>query len=102
MILRLENLADKQTYLERLIEEVNRPILGALELLKQEMAETLQTPDAPWKILNKPYDQLTEQEVLALFDIYHTDGESEPCPMCSWMAREELMKARKEKEELGG
>lgn len=90
------------TYLERLTEETLRPVLGALALLKQEMAETMQIPDAPWKILNKPYDQLTEQEILALFDIYHTPGESEPCPMCSWITRMELMKARKNKEELGG
>jgi len=95
-------LASKQTYLERLIGETIRPILGALELLKQEMTETLQTPDAPSKILHKPYAQLTEQEVLALFDISHTEGETEPCPMCSWVAREELMRARKDKEELGG
>lgn len=91
-----------QTYLERLVEETIRPILGALTLLRQEMAETMQIPDAPWKILNKPYDQLTEEEILALFDIYHVVGESEPCPMCSWITRMELMKARKNKEELGG
>lgn len=93
---------EKQTYLERLTEETLRPILGALALLKQEIAETMQIPDAPWKILNKPYDQLTENELFALFDIYHTEGEREPCPMCSWTARMELMKARKNKEEFGG
>lgn len=92
----------KQTYLERLVEEAVKPILGALTLLKQEMAESMNIPDAPWKILNKPYDELTEQEMVALFDIYHTPGESEPCPMCSWTTRMELMKARKNKEELGG
>ena len=93
---------EKQTRLERLIGETIRPIAGALVLLKQEIAETMQIPDSPWQILNKPYDQLTEQEILALFDIYHQVGESEPCPMCSWVARMELMKARKDKEELGG
>ena len=92
----------EKTYIERLTEEALRPVLGALALLKQEIAETMSIPDAPWKILNKPYDQLTEQEVMALFDIYHTPGESEPCPMCKWMAQVELMKARKNKEELGG
>lgn len=90
------------TYLERLIEETLRPVLGALVLLKREIAETMSIPDAPWKILNKPYDELTEQEILALFDIYHVTGESEPCPMCSWITRMELMKTRKDKEELGG
>ena len=92
----------KLSYLERLVEETLRPVLGALALLTQEITETMQIPDAPWKILNKPYDQLTEQEILALFDIYHTPGESEPCPMCSWITRMELQKARKNKEELGG
>ena len=91
-----------KTYLERLTEETLRPILGALVLLKSEIAETMQIPESPWQILNKPYDQLTEQEILALFDIYHTVGESEPCPMCSGITRMELMKARKNKEELGG
>lgn len=95
-------MANKPTYLERIIEETLRPILGALALLKQEITETMNIPDAPWKILNKSYDQLTEQEILALFDIYHTPGESEPCPMCKWITRMELMKARKDKEELGG
>ena len=90
------------TRLERVVEETLRPVLGALALLKQEIAETMQIPDAPWKILNKPYDQLTENEIIALFDIYHTNGESEPCPMCSWITRMELMKARKDKKELGG
>ena len=92
----------KQTYLDRLIEETLRPIRGALELLKHEIAESMDIPNSPWQILNKPYDQLTEEEILALFDIYHTPGESEPCPMCSWMTRMELMKARKNKAELGG
>lgn len=93
---------EKQTYLERLVGETIRPVIGALFLLRQEMMETMNIPDAPWKILNKPYDQLTEQEIMALFDIYHTSDEQEPCPMCSWVARVELMKARKEKVELGG
>ena len=92
----------EQTYLERVIEETLRPILGALVLLKQEMEETMQIPESPWQILNKPYDQLTEQEIMALFDIYHVPGESEPCPMCSWTTRMELQRARKDKEELGG
>jgi len=90
------------TYIERLTEEALKPVLGALVLLKQEIAETMNIPESPWQILNKSYDQLSEQEVLALFDIYHTPGESEPCPMCSWVARVELMKARKNKKELGG
>lgn len=90
------------TYIERLTEEALKPVLGALVLLKQEIAETMNIPESPWQILNKSYDQLSEQEVLALFDIYHTPGESEPCPMCSWVTRMELMKARKNKKELGG
>ena len=92
----------KQPYLERLIEETLRPAVGALALLKQELAETMQIPDSPWQILNKPYEQLTEQEIMALFDIYHQVGESEPCPMCSWITRMELMAARKNKEDFGG
>jgi len=88
-----------KTYLERLTEETLRPILGALDLLKQEMAETTNIPDAPWKILDKPYDELTEEELVALFDIYHQDGETEPCPMCSWTARAELQRYRKNKQE---
>ena len=93
---------EKQTYLDRVVEETLRPILGALVLLKQEMAETMQIPESPWQILNKPYDELTEGELVALFDIYHTQDESEPCPMCSWVTRMELQRARKDKEELGG
>ena len=93
---------ENQTYLERLTEETLRPIIGALALLKDEFAETMGIPDSPWQILNKPYDELTEQEILALFDIYHTVGESEPCPMCSWITRMELMKARQTKDEVGG
>lgn len=92
----------KQTHLELVIAETLRPVLGALAMLKNELAETMNIPDAPWKILNKPYDELTEQEIMALFDIYHQVGESEPCPMCSWTARIELQRARKEKEDLEG
>ena len=92
----------EKTHLELVIEETMRPVLGALALLSKEMAETMQTPDAPWKILNKPYDKLTEPELIALFDIYHIPDEQEPCPMCSWTARMELQRARKDKEEFGG
>jgi len=92
----------EKTYLEKLVEETLRPIRGALELFRNEIAETMNVPDSPWKILNKPYEELSEQEIVALFDIYHTDGETKPCPMCDWMARAELMRARKNKEELGG
>ncbi len=92
----------EQTYLERLIGETLRPILGALALLRREIAETMQIPDSPWKILNKPYNELSENELLALFDIYHTQNESEPCPMCKWTTQMELMQARKDKEEVGG
>ena len=95
-------MAQQLTHLERVVQETLRPVLGALALLKEEIAETMRIPDAPWKVLNKPYDQLTENEIIALFDIYHTNGESEPCPMCSWITRMELMKARKDKKELGG
>ncbi len=92
----------EKTYLEKVIEECLRPIIGAMTMLRQEIAETMNIPDAPWKILNKSYDELTEQEILALLDIYHIPGETTPCPFCNWVAREELMKARKDKEELGG
>ncbi len=92
----------KKTRLEKIMDETLRPVMGALDLMLQEIQETMDIPDAPWKILNKPYDELTEQEIMALFDIYHIEGEVEPCPMCSWTARMELMKARKDKEELGG
>lgn len=95
-------MAQELTYLERLIDETLRPIRGALAIMEQEIAETMRIPDAPWKILNKPYDQLSEQEIVALFDIYHQENEIKPCPMCDWMARAELMRARKNKEELGG
>lgn len=88
-----------KTYLEQLIAETLKPIYGALDLLKSEIQETMQTPDSPWKILGKPYDRLSEEELLALFDIYHQVGESEPCPMCSWMARAELQRARKNKQQ---
>lgn len=92
----------EKTHLELVIEETIRPVLGALSLLKEEIAQTMQIPTAPWQILNKPYDKLTEPEIMALFDIYHTQGESEPCPMCDWVARVELQKARKDKNEFGG
>lgn len=92
---------ENKTYLERLIDETLRPIRGALVLLQREIAETMNIPNSPWQILGKPYDQLTEQEIMALFDIYHTEGESEPCPMCSWVTRMELMKTRKNKELFG-
>lgn len=93
---------EKPTYLERIITETLRPVLGALVLLKEEIAETMRMPESPWQILNKPYDQLTEQEIMALFDIYHTVDEDKPCPMCNWVTRMELSRARKDKEELGG
>ena len=92
----------EKTYLEKVIAETLRPVMGALELLRQEIASTMQTPDAPWKILNKPYSQLSEAEILALADIYHQDGEVKPCPFCNWVAREELMLNRKNKKEFGG
>jgi len=91
----------EKTYLEQLVEETLRPIRGALELFSQEIAETMRIPESPWQILNKPYEQLTEQEIMALMDIYHIDGEPEPCPMCSWLTRAELQRFRKDKETFG-
>jgi len=91
-----------QTYMERLIGETLKPVLGALALFQQEMIETMQIPESPWQVLNKPYDQLTEQEILALFDIYHVPDEQQPCPMCIWTTRMELMRARQDKAEFGG
>lgn len=95
-------MKNQSTYLERVIQEAIRPILGAMTLLRGEIMETLNIPESPWQVLNKSYDELTEDEMAALFDIYHTDGETEPCPMCSWVTRIELQRARKDKEELGG
>lgn len=94
-------MVKEQTYLERLIEETVKPVIGALELFRLEMVETMNIPDAPWKILSKPYDRLSEQEIMALMDIYHQEGETAPCPMCQWMSRVELMKMRQEKEIFG-
>lgn len=90
-----------ETYLERLISETLRPVYKALDLLRLEISESMNIPDSPWKILNKPYRDLTEPELFALMDIYHTPGESKPCPFCSWITREELMLARKDKREFG-
>jgi hypothetical protein len=93
-------MATEKTYLEQLIEETLRPVRGALDLMKQEIADTMKIPDAPWKILNKPYDALTEPELMALIDIYHVEGEMEPCPMCKWMTRMEQSRLKAEK--VGG
>ena len=89
----------EKTYLEKLIEETLQPVYGAIELFKNEVSQTMQIPDAPWKILNKPYDELSEQEIMALFDIYHQEGEQEPCPMCLWVARTEIMKSKQNERE---
>jgi len=89
----------EKTYLERLVAETLRPVLGAIAMFKDEISQTMQIPDAPWKILNKPYDALSEQEIAALLDIYHTEGEQEPCPICDWMARMELMKLKQDQKE---
>ncbi|KKL65799.1 hypothetical protein LCGC14_2151360 [marine sediment metagenome] len=91
-----------KTHLEKVIDECLRPVLSAMVLLRTEIAETMQIPHAPWQILNKPYDELSEGELVALFDIYHVQGEVDPCPMCNWTTRVELQKARKEKETFGG
>lgn len=95
-------MAKQQTYLERLMEETLRPVLGALQLFKQEVIETMNVPESPWQILNKSYDELTEQEVVALFDIYHVQDENKPCPMCVWVTRMELMKAHQDERDFGG
>ena len=93
---------ENKTRLEKIVEETLRPVRGALDLLLHEIAETMNIPDAPWKILNKPYNQLTEQEIMALFDIYHQDGETEPCPMCKWTTQVELREMGRDKREFGG
>ncbi|KKN27045.1 hypothetical protein LCGC14_0868530 [marine sediment metagenome] len=84
------------------VEETLRPVLSAMALLSREIAETMHIPHAPWQILNKSYDELSDGELAALFDIYHTNGETEPCPMCKWTTQMELQRARKDKEVFGG
>lgn len=88
----------QKSYLERLTDEVLAPTLGAIEILKNEIRATMNIPDAPWKILNKTYNELEDWEIEALFDIYHSDGELEPCPMCKWSATREVQEQKKEKE----
>ena len=78
------------TRLEKVLEETLRPVYGAIQLMKQEMRETLEIPDAPWKLLDKSYNELTDEEIALLMDIYHQDGEEEPCPMCVWQAHKEM------------
>ena len=90
---------NEKTYIEKLTEETLRPVMAAYEQMSKEIETTMNVPQSPWQILNKPYDELTEQEVVALFDIYHQEGEPTPCPMCDWVARMELMKSRQEKTE---
>lgn len=90
-----------RTRLEAIVEEAVRPMVGAMKVLLHEIEETMQIPDSPWKILNKSYDQLSEQEIMALADIYHIDGELTPCPFCQWVSREELKRARQDKEQFG-
>ncbi len=84
-----------KTRLELVMEEVLRPIYGAIDLLRQEIEETMNIPDSPWKILNKSYEQLSDEEIMALLDIYHVQDEQEPCPMCKWMARMEIQQLHK-------
>ena len=84
------------TRLEKVLEETLRPVYGAIQLMKQEMRETLEIPDAPWKLLDKSYDELTDEEIALLMDIYHQDGEEEPCPMCVWMTQREITELNKE------
>ena len=84
------------TRLEKVLEETLRPVYGAIQLMKQEMRETLEIPDAPWKLLDKSYNELTDEEIALLMDIYHQDGEEEPCPMCVWMTQREITELNKE------
>ena len=84
------------TRLEKVLEETLRPVYGAIQLMKQEMRETLEIPDAPWKLLDKPYNELTDEEIALLMDIYHQEGEEEPCPMCVWMTQREITELNKE------
>lgn len=91
----MSSVLDK-TRLELLIEETMRPVLGALEQLRSEIRESMGITDAPWNIFNKPYNELTDEELMALFDVYHMEGEPEPCPMCKWSLRRELQELHKE------
>jgi len=84
------------TRLEKVLEETLRPVYGAIQLMKQEMRETLEIPDAPWKLLDKSYNELTDEEIALLMDIYHQEGEEEPCPMCVWMTQREITELNKE------
>jgi len=87
----------EKTRLERIVEEAVRPLFGALGILRQEIRESMNIPNSPWKILNKSYDALSDQEIMALFDIYHTPNETEACPMCKWMSQMEAVKMNQEK-----
>jgi hypothetical protein len=86
------------TYLEKLIDEVKRPIMLAAVVLMDEMRATANVPDAPWKILNKTYLDLTDEEITALMDIYHEQNEKESCQMCQWMATRETQEWTKDRE----
>jgi|SRR3989304_5978245 len=89
-----------KTRLELVMEEAIRPTLGALELLRSEIRQTMGITEAPWHIFNKPYNELTDEEIMALFDVYHQQGETEPCSMCVWASRRELQELNKER--MGG
>lgn len=66
----------------------------ALDILKEQLYGQygFGIPDQPSKVLNKPYRELTDMEVMALMDIYHVPEETEPCAMCKWVAEAEVKK----------
>jgi len=95
-------MIQEPTYLQKVLDETVRPVAGALDLLQNQIEETMNLPTSPWKVLNKPYKDLSIADLTALMDIYHTPGEVQPCPMCLWMSREERMIGNKLKSDYGG
>lgn len=85
----------EKTKLELLMEETMRPIIGAFVQMRNEIRETMGITEAPWKIFKKPYNELSDEEILALFDVYHIPGEMDTCPMCKWALRRELQEMEK-------
>jgi hypothetical protein len=90
-----------KNYLNRLVEETIAPTRAAIAQFKEEICETLEIPTSPWKILNKPWDALSNEEIQALYDIYHEPEETEPCPMCKWATRMEVTEINKGRKHNG-
>jgi hypothetical protein len=87
----------KETRITSAVEQAVQLKLKALDVIMAEIIEPLRSLGSPDKVIGKPYDQWTPQDLGWLKRIY---GTAEPNALSNFIFRKEVEKVRRLEQEI--